>query len=803
MNSLEQAAKHPLIFSKPAPNFFEGGLLGNGGLGVVVTTRPDGIVLYFGHNNVWDIRVSEQNKAKIGTFQEIFDKIKDIPETYDTLYEDSWYNEYIHMAREDYVNYDCPRPMPCGSLLLAFDRRKVEVLGHRIDIATGLCEVYFLYENKKVSLQIFVESEKDAVWLRTLNELGEAIAFPFDRVRLFPDPETPQDIPAYEPYTNYEDGSLSFRQVLPYELFPKNKALGHSKDKAFRLTVKTNAAMFRKDVTVPVMKQQVQDRYYPLEAKLVSTDAFVAYVQLDEGLASGIPCEAAELLVLNNQAFEAAAAEVSANWRAYWERSGVQLEDTYLEQIWYWNLYFYNCAIKPGVTCPGLYGNWSFGKIGSMWHGDYHLNYNTQQPFWLAFSSNHVDKHLPYVDLVDHMLPISKQWAEEYYGLRGAYFPHSAYPTEMTTMPWPVPEWGWEICETPWTVQSLWWHYIYTMDQQFLEQRAFEPIKQAVLFLVDYMKRPEAHGGQWGDDKYHVFPTVVPELYELTPGFKMNYDCLLDLTLIKFIFKAFVQACSVLQKVEVESELLYEVAEVLEHFPAYPTAESQIGSVFISVPGESPETIYNVPNSVATIFPGEDHGIHSSPEEFAIAANSFHNHRNEGGNDLVFHNMAGARLGLLDLERFKRQIEYCMLPNGTCADRILLSGGRYGDQMQFDWMNTMGIWFENFSLPAVINECLMQSYNGVIRLFPNWTEQYAAEFTTLLAVGGFLVSARIEQGEVQWLELESLSGAVCKLYLPWDSGAKLVAGNGEEKFLSGKEVEWNTAAGDKFRLTRG
>ncbi len=33
--------------------------MGNGGMGVVVTTRPDAIALYFGHNNVWDIRIAE------------------------------------------------------------------------------------------------------------------------------------------------------------------------------------------------------------------------------------------------------------------------------------------------------------------------------------------------------------------------------------------------------------------------------------------------------------------------------------------------------------------------------------------------------------------------------------------------------------------------------------------------------------------------------------------------------------------------------------------------------------------------
>ena len=52
-----------------------------------------------------------------------------------------------------------------------------------------------------------------------------------------------------------------------------------------------------------------------------------------------------------------------------------------------------------------------------------------------------------------------------------------------------------------------------------------------------------------------------------------------------------------------------------------------------------------MPNGISTVFPGEEHGLHSSPEEYGIAVNSYLNHRNEGGNELVFLNLAGARLG--------------------------------------------------------------------------------------------------------------------------------------------------------------
>ena len=53
-------------------------------------------------------------------------------------------------------------------------------------------------------------------------------------------------------------------------------------------------------------------------------------------------------------------------------------------------------------------------------------------------------------------------------------FPHSAYPVEMTMIPYPVPRSGaGKSVGTPWTVQSLWWHYLCTMDAGFLEKRAF------------------------------------------------------------------------------------------------------------------------------------------------------------------------------------------------------------------------------------------------------------------------------------------------------------------------------------------
>ena len=114
----------------------------------MVTTRPDAIVIYFGHNNVWDIRIAENHREEIGTFDYVFKKVKSIPDTLTVLTDDQWYKEYSQMAAENYSK-PYPRPFPCGSVLLGFDLRNAELLGHKLDISNGLCEVYLLIKREE------------------------------------------------------------------------------------------------------------------------------------------------------------------------------------------------------------------------------------------------------------------------------------------------------------------------------------------------------------------------------------------------------------------------------------------------------------------------------------------------------------------------------------------------------------------------------------------------------------------------------------------------------------------------------
>jgi hypothetical protein len=100
--------------------------------------------------------------------------------------------------------------------------------------------------------------------------------------------------------------------------------------------------------------------------------------------------------------------------------------------------------------------------------------------------------------------------------------------------------------------------------------------------------------------------------------------------------------------------------------------------------------------------------------------------------------------------------------------------GRYSDMTNYGFMDNMGVWFENFALPSVINECMMQSYNGTIRLFPNWPQDSDAEFFNLRAAGAFLVSASLKNGTVNSIQINSEAGGTLKIIVPWTGGGKMI-----------------------------
>ncbi|MBI4909024.1 MAG: hypothetical protein HY820_35715 [Acidobacteria bacterium] len=784
------ARRHGLVRTQPTPDFFEGMLLGNGDIGVCVTVRPDALGLHIGKNDVWDIRVSEEHAAHIKPFKEVLEIWKRAGEEAkrqgkpDMIYLESridFFRDYAQLMQSSYRK-PWPRPWPCGTVWIHWDSRMVRLLRQELDISSGVLTLRFERDDlrgavKPFTLTCFVSREENHVSVvsdTSVPVVSVAYQPNWDAEAKLPEPVVAGLANGFTGYQEFPATAPTAAQPNP----PKSKD-----DTCFAL----HGLLVGEWKREPANGRRVLLRAG--EAQPLRLD-LTLYTPRDTS--DPVARAAKEITRLSSLPAENVRAQSTAAWRRFWSASAVELEDRELEQIWYRNQYFLACCLKPGKVAPGLFGNWSSGKIGTAWHGDYHMNYNTQQVWWGTFSSNHVEQHEPYTRLVESLMPMAEWNARVQFGLPGVYFPHTAYPVPSKVNPYPAPPWGYEICETPWTVQSLWWQYKYTLDTEYL-RKVYPMLRAAAEFVVAFVTK--------GDDgKYHIVPTVSPENWGATVDYRLNRDCIIDLALTEFLLDAVVEAATVLS---VDGVVQDKWREVRGNLAPYPSATGPYGRVWLDVVDAPVGYVYNVPVTLAPVFPAEQVGLGSKPELLEAARRTARTVRLEGGNDLVWQPLARARLGMLDLEWFKREVRYCMTPLGVANDRVRQTGGRYSDSTNYDFMMRMGVWTENLSLPAVINECMLQSYEGVIRLFPNRQNLGKCSFRDLRASGAFLVSAAFNGVRVSGVMIKSEKGARVRVAMPWNTGSiEVRTSNGRTRAAAANGVvEFATKAGESYSLS--
>lgn len=835
------ASQHLISREVAGPTFFEGMLLGNGDVGVCAVVRPDALGIHISKSDCWDIRVSEDSDKHVVPFADILSlwqrasdeaKRNGLPNQVNLESANESLREYSDRVGASYSK-PWPRPWPCGTLWLQWDPRWTEVGRFSLNPANGLFRLELKSADltateRRAELTAFVDWDSglvsvcsdgpvDLLSVIYIPQVDGFHAGPFDSGHIEMNPDL---LPA--PKVVHRSGD-DVAEFSCYQYFPavgptKEQPVSPDSDKDRNFSLygriagqwtSSGEGMGRGVSFSPKQRQSIRldvmvatPRDLLLKRLLDRSDA-----NSDGAVALSIPqAHAYDRDDLETLAYAqthvAALASVDfsklqigseSRWRQHWAHSGVTLRDKDLERIWYHNQYFLACCLRKNKTAPGLFANWSSGEIGSAWHSDYHLDYNCQQVYWGVFSSNHVDMHAPYVELCENLMPMSAKFARECFDLPGAFFPLSAYPVPSQIVPYPVPPWGYQICMTPWAVQSLWWQFLYTQDEVYL-RRVYPVMRAAARFLSAYVRK--------GDDGYyHILPSVSSENWGFTVDQRLNKDCILDLALTRFLLNAMVEASQVLA---IDAEERARWGEISAKLVSYPAAEGPYGEVWLDISGAPVEHIYNVPITLAPIFPGEQVGLGEGEEHLTVARRTARTIRLEGGNDLVSQSLIRARLGMLDLKWFKSQVEYGMLPDGVSNDRVRQSGGRYGISTDFDFMMRMGLWCENFAVPVVLNECMLQSHNGVIRLFPNTENLGPARFNKLRAAGAFLVSASHDGKSIVRLNIFSEKGKTLRFVAPWDgrdvSIIRMSDGKQIAHTLNRNEINAETEAGETYSV---
>ena len=466
---------------------------------------------------------------------------------------------------------------------------------------------------------------------------------------------------------------------------------------------------------------------------------------------------------LTPQKIEALATAHRAWWTQFWARSFIEIPDKEIEKRWYAALYVMGSCSRAGKVAPGLWGNW-VTTDNPNWHGDFHLNYNFQAPYYMVYSANHADLSLPFYQAIGESVPNGRAMAQRH-GWKGVHFPVCIGPWGLFPEN-PDGDWG-QRSDAAFAALNFIWQYQYTQDAEFLRQTAYPYLREVADFWEDYLKLEKG--------RYVIYNDSIHE------GSGADFNPVLSLGLVRTLFKNMLLMS---QDLGVDADKRAKWQDILEKLSAFPLQERGGQTVFrYSEQGLA----WHDGNTLGIhhIFPAGAIGLDSDPKLREISHHMINAmHRWADYNGFSSWYTACARVGYdpkLILAKLRTECDTHSLPN-------LLQ--YYG-----------GGGIENCGGFLAINEMLLQSHEGVLRFFPCWPKDQDARFGRLRAVGAFLASAELKAGTIQGIRIVSEKGKTCTVQNPWPGQkVQLVRCGATAQTFSGDRFNFKTSLNEIVEL---
>ena len=463
-------------------------------------------------------------------------------------------------------------------------------------------------------------------------------------------------------------------------------------------------------------------------------------------------------------------------WKSFWSKSSFSVDNEELETGWYSSQYFLACCAGNKNFAPGIYANFITVENPN-WHSDYHLNYNYQAPFYAACSSNHVELTDCYHAPLEEFTKKGRSFASRF-NCRGILYPVGIMPKGLCSELNPKMKYSFERlflgqksnAVHPADIMVFRWKA--TRDREYAEKHAYPYIKAALEFFEDWAK---LKNGRYSvcDDAAHEVPIYKPNFDPKKFRYRYLHDKnnALTLGLLRLCIPA---AIDMAKEFGVDADKQEKWQQMLDCLPPFPTYYRFFRRVFrYTEKGQR----WNDGGDVGLqhIYPCGSVGLLISDRKTVkIAKNTFRMKERYCWTDdnavSSFFPMA-ARLGrdpkvitqkLHELNRKK------MLPN------MLYNFG--------------GGCLENCSIFAcTLNEMVLQSFEGTIRIFPCWDRNTDVRYENLRADGAFLVSSEIKNGKISYVRIESEKGGKVRIENPYKTAVLEIDGKAlktEEKFIT-------------------
>jgi alpha-L-fucosidase 2 len=308
-----------------------------------------------------------------------------------------------------------------------------------------------------------------------------------------------------------------------------------------------------------------------------------------------------------------------------------------------------------------------------------------------------------------------------------------------------------------WIAQSFYWQWRYTMDPQFLKERAYPYCSGIADGLVGLMKPDE-------DGRLKLPLSSSPEIHNNTQQAWLTSNSNFDLSLIRWIFVAnseMAKEMGIEKDVARWQDLLAKMDDM--------AVEGDDGALLVS-PDESLIESHRHFSHLMAIYPLGIINIEGTDRDRKIIDASLKQIDTLGtklwcGYSFSWMACMRARVGQADraLENLNDYMD-CTLRNG-----FHVNGPQTRKELS-DYNNMRAFTLEgNFAASQAVHEMLLQSWGNRIRIFPaipsDWSD---VSFNQLRAEGGFIVDAERKKGKTLKVVITATVDQQLRLKNPFD-----------------------------------
>ena len=412
-------------------------------------------------------------------------------------------------------------------------------------------------------------------------------------------------------------------------------------------------------------------------------------------------------------------------WHKYYQQSFLSMNDTFWEGFYWIQMYKLGSATRPGKPLIDTQGPWLTQTPWptTVWNLNVELSYSP------VYTSNRLEIGKSLCETLTGNIDQLVNNVPEKYRPDCAAISRASSCINLNS---PI-EAEWEVGNLMWACHNYYRQCAYSMDKELMLEGLYPLLTKITNFYMAIMEKGE-------DGKYHLPPTQSPE-------FKGNFltkDTNYDLAMLRWGCQTL---CSISDKYELNDKNYSKWSDTLENLVEYSVDDNGM-MVGIDQPFNQSHRHFS---HIIGIFPLNILGLHT-PEMLPLIHKSIEHWISFEG-ALQGYSFTGASSMYSSLGDGEKSLKYL---NGLIP--YLTSNTMYVEN---------GPVIETpLSGAESIHNMLLQSWNGIIKVFPAVSEKWQnISFADLRTEGAFLISAKRENGKTKFVKIESLVGGECKIQL--------------------------------------